>query len=268
MQVEFAWYMKKKGLADSTIRNRVFLLKRLTQLGADLTNPDTVETLLATTDLKPAYKRAYINAYKAYTLYINIKWDKPKTNVPQKEPFLPQESEVEQLIAGTGKATSTLIKLLHETGVRIGEASELKWTDINFKLKTVSINFPEKGSNSRTLKLSDTLIAMLNTLPKRKDNYIFNPKKRTLDSNFSRQRNRIAEQLQNPRLKQIHFHTLRHLKATTEYYKSGGDILKVKYILGHKHLDTTARYAHYQAFRNEEYTVRRPLTREEEDQLI
>ena len=44
--------------------------------------------------------------------------------------------------------------------------------------------------------------------------------------------------------------------------------MKVKYILGHKRLDTTGRYAHYQAFRNEEYTVRRPLTREEEDQLI
>jgi len=44
--------------------------------------------------------------------------------------------------------------------------------------------------------------------------------------------------------------------------------LKVKYILVHKKLDTTGRHAHYQAFRNEEYTVGRPTTREEEDQLI
>jgi len=82
------------------------------------------------------------------------------------------------------------------------------------------------------------------------------------------QRNKLAKKLQNPRLKQIHFHTLRHLRATLTYYKTSGDILKVKYLLGHKRLDTTGRYAHYQAFRNEEYMVKRPQTRVEENQLI
>ena len=94
---------------------------------------------------------------------------------------------------------------------------------------------------------------MLKDLKKREDGYIFNPKSRTLGATFLKQRNRLTKKLQNPRLKQIHFHTLRHLKATRTFYKSGGDILKVKYILGHKRLDTTSRYAHYQAFRNEEY---------------
>ena len=130
------------------------------------------------------------------------------------------------------------------------------------------MNCPEKGGNARTLQLSNELLAMLKDLKKREDGNIFNPRKGTLNTTFMKQRNKIAKKLQNPRLKQIHFHTLRHLRATLTYYKSGGDILKVKYILGHKKLDTTGRYAHYQAFRNEEYTVRRPLTREEEDQLI
>ena len=143
-----------------------------------------------------------------------------------------------------------------------------KRQEIDFKNNTLRVNCPEKGGNARTIQLSNELLAMLKALPKREDSYIFNPKTRTLSATFSKQRNRLAKKMQNPRLKQIHFHTLRHLKATTTYYKSGGDILKVKYILGHKRLDTTARYAHYQAFRNEEYTVRRPQTREEEDQLI
>jgi len=93
---------------------------------------------------------------------------------------------------------------------------------------------------------------MLNNLKKREDNNIFNPTKKTLGSVFRRTRNKLAKKLDNPRLKQIHFHTLRHLKATTEYYKTK-DILHVKYILGHKRLDTTQRYAHYQPFQDDEY---------------
>ncbi len=179
-------------------------------------------------------------------------WQKPKIVVPEKDPFLPQEEEVKQLIAGTGKRTSTLLQLMYETGARIGEATSLQWTDIDFKTKQIRINCPEKGSNSRTLRLSDTLIAMLNALPKREDNNLFNPRVRTMSSTFDRQRNRLAKQLQNPRLKQIHFHTLRHLKATTEYYKTK-DILRVQYVLGHKDLRTTQRYVQYQAFKSEEY---------------
>jgi integrase len=260
--------MKKKGLAEETIKFRVYRLNRLLREGADLENPETVETILATSEWKPAYKRLFIDSYKAYATYRKIEWQKPKIVVPDKEPFLPQEEEVKQLIAGTGKRTSTLLQLLYETGIRIGEASALLWTDIDFKTKQIRINCPEKGSNSRTLKLSDVLIAMLNALPKRKDNHIFNPRAKTLASTFDRQRNKLAKQLQNPRLRKIHFHTFRHLKATSEYYKTGGDILRVKYILGHKRLETTGKYAHYQAFRSEEYTCKAVETKEEAIKLI
>ena len=260
--------MKKRGLADTTIKARVYLLNRLLKLGANLENPDTVETILATSNWKPPYKSKFADAYKAYTTYRKIEWQKPKITIPQKDPFLPQEEEVKQLIAGTGKTTSTILQLLYETGIRIGEATSLQWTDIDFKTQQIRINCPEKGSNSRTLKLSDTLIAMLNALPKRPDNNIFNPRTETPSETFRRQRNKLAKQLQNPRLKQIHFHTLRHLKATTEYYKTGGDILRVKYILGHKRLDTTARYAHYQTFRSEEYACKTATNANEATQLI
>jgi len=260
--------MKKKGLADATIKSRTYRLNVLLKKGADLENPDSVETFLATSEYKPANKRLFIDSYKTYTTYRKIEWEKPKTIVPQKEPFLPQDEEVKQLIAGTGKRTSTLLQLLYETGIRIGEASLLQWTDIDFKAKQIRINLPEKGSNSRTLEISDTLIAMLNALPKRQDNNLFNPRVRTLQTNFDRQRNKLAKQLQNPRLKQIHFHTLRHLKATSEYYKTGGDILRVKYILGHKRLDTTGKYAHYQPFRTDEYTCKTATNITEVEQLI
>ena len=135
------------------------------------------------------------------------------------------------------------------------------------KRKNVKVNFPEKGGASRTIDVSDVLLAMLKALPKRSDGHIFT-KARSLGSSFHRQRNRVAKRLNNPRLKDIHFHTLRHLRATLTYYETGGDILRVKYLLGHRRLDTTGRYVHYQAFKKGEYMVKRPQTKDEEDQLI
>lgn len=259
--------MKKKGLADATIKSRVYRLNRLTKLGANLEKPETIETILATSNWTPSNKRIFADSYKAYTNYKKIEWQKPKIIVPQKEPFLPQDEEVKQLIAGTGKTTSTLLQTAYETGARIGEIAKLKWTDIDFKAKTIKINCPEKGSNSRTLKISNKLIAMLNALQKRPNNNIFNTKVKTLSSTFDKQRNRLAKKLQNPRIRQIHFHTLRHLKATTEYQKTK-DIMYVKYILGHKCLDTTLRYVHYTTFQEEQYTCRTATNTKEATDLI
>ena len=85
--------------------------------------------------------------------------------------------------------------------------------------------------------------------------------------NFIRQRNKLAVKLQNPRLKQIHFHTCRHWKATMEYQRTR-DILHVKYMLGHKRLENTEIYTHLIEFENNDYHVAHAKTIEEEDKLI
>lgn len=265
--VDFAWHMAKRGRRNSTISHRMYRLNVLVKRGASLEDPESVETLLATSEWSDANKQKFINCYKYFTVFMGIPWEAPKLLVPEKEPFIPLEAEIDQLIAGSGKRTSTLLQLLKETGARIGEAALLKWTDIDLKSRQVRINCPEKGSNARTLPISDMLIAMLKALPKREDAQVFNPRVKTLDGTFRQSRNRLAATLQNPRLKQIHFHTLRHWKATTEYHRTK-DILHVKYILGHKRLDTTQRYVHYQGFQDDEYHVKRATTAEEEDELI
>jgi integrase len=69
-----------------------------------------------------------------------------------------------------------------------------------------------------------------------------------------------ARKLQNPRLLQIHFHTLRHWKGTMEYHKTK-DILHVKTVLGHKSIINTMIYinleqAHFHAGDSSEYITR------------
>jgi len=75
----------------------------------------------------------------------------------------------------------------------------------------------------------------------------------SLQGNFSQQRRRVAQKIQNPRLLQITFHTLRHWKATVEYHRTR-DILYVKQLLGHKKIENTMLYTQLINFESDEYS--------------
>jgi len=77
---------------------------------------------------------------------------------------------------------------------------------------------------------------------------------------FCASRKKAAKKLANPRLLRIHFHTLRHWKATMEYHKTK-DPYYVKQLLGHKSLRNTELYinleqAMFSEGYNSEYTTR------------
>ena len=92
---------------------------------------------------------------------------------------------------------------------------------------------------------------MLNTLPK-KSEHIFEGNFLSFSRIFRKHRSRMAFKLQNPRLKQITFHTFRHWKATTEYAKTK-DILYVMKLLGHKDIKTTLIYTQLIQFESDEF---------------
>jgi len=76
---------------------------------------------------------------------------------------------------------------------------------------------------------------------------------RNVEREFRRQRKKVAHKLGNPRILQIHCHTLRHWKATIEYARTK-DILYVQKLLGRKSLKNTLRYTQLVALpQNEEY---------------
>jgi integrase len=109
-------------------------------------------------------------------------------------------------------------------------------------------------------------MAMINAMP-RMDDYIFNPNTATMAKGFMKQRNRLAKKLQNPRLRQIHFHTLRHWKATMEYHKTK-DILHVMQVLGHKNINNTLMYTQLINFENDDYHCKTAKTLKEDQELI
>jgi len=182
-----------------------------------------------------------VTTYTAFLKSLELSWKSPKYRYQQKIPFIPLESEINDLIAGCGKKISTTLQLLKETGMRIGEASRLKWTDINTRNNTVILNDPEKNSNPRIWKVSKKLINMIQSLPKVHERVLGRSSVRDKQHMFKRQRLRVARKLENPRLTQITFHTIRHWKGTMEYHKTH-DIMHVKTLLGHKSIQSTMLY--------------------------
>jgi integrase len=151
--LEYAWQLKKRGLAPTIIKQRVYRLRSLLKHGADLTNPESVTVVLATSNWTEVNKRVYIVAYKSFTKALNLKWTAPKTRVQRKLPFIPTEDELNQLIAGCGKKTATFLQVLKDTAAIGCEAAKIQWTDIDEKKGTITINYPVKGSLSRIVKV-------------------------------------------------------------------------------------------------------------------
>lgn len=263
--VEFSFWMLKQGYSEATIKGRIKLLNRLLRLGANLNDQDSVKGVIAQQTWSTSRRVNAVDAYDSFLKWQNKTWTPPIYKRIRKLPFIPTETEIDQLIAATSKRVSTYLQLLKETGMRCGEASQLKWTDIDFENRSVRIT-PEKGSNPRILPMSAKLIDMLNSLNK-DHNTLFGVDSELMRRNYSKQRKAIAYKLKNPRIKQITFHTFRHWKATMEYYKTR-DILHVKQILGHRSLDNTMKYTQLIGFKEDDFSARVAHNEEEACKLI
>jgi hypothetical protein len=64
--LEFAWKLKKQGYAESTIKGRVKLLKRLVRLGANLLDPESVKEAIAKMTCSDGRKELAAEAYSSF----------------------------------------------------------------------------------------------------------------------------------------------------------------------------------------------------------
>ena len=263
--------MQRQGFRESTCRYAVQVLKSVNRHTA-LYDPEEVKGYLARATFSEGRKERISHDLARYYKWKGIPFEKPRYRKIEKLPFIPLEAEVDQLISGVGKKTATLLQLLRETGMRCGEAWNAKWTDIDMERCTIVVQ-PEKNSKSRILKISNRLISMLNQLPKDSPYLFRKTNKDAITSllharrNFERQRKSLASKLQNPRLMQIHMHTLRHYFATREYHRTK-DILHVMRLLGHCNIMHTLTYTHLVDFPSDEYISKVAKTVKEAQELV
>jgi integrase len=88
-----------------------------------------------------------------------------------------------------------------------------------------------------------------------------------MENQFTTTRKRTANRLQNPGLLQIHFHALRHWKATMKYRKTRS-LVHVMEFLGHKDSRSTLVYTHLSNAESEEYYSAVAKTEEEARKLV
>lgn len=235
-------YMRKNAYSLDTIHRYTTVLMTLTKRRANLLDPTTLSEIIVTQPWNDGTKQTAVNASNLFFKVHNITVTTPLPTYKRKEQmaFIPLEAELDQLIAGCKHRLATFLQTLKETAARYGEALTLQWTDFNTETTTLAINKPEKGSNPRAVKISLKLATMIAMLPHDKP-IIFGYEKETVRRMFQRARKRIAHNLGNPRLMQIHFHTFRHWKATVELHRTN-NVYTVMKLLGHKSLSNTQRY--------------------------
>jgi integrase len=246
--LEYALWQRKQGYRETTVVPRVGMLQTLVRRGADLLDPESVKAVIAEQVWSEGRKQNVVDAYQRFLDMRGVTWTKPFYRRVETLPFIPSEKEIDALIARMNTCIAAFLRLLKESAMRPGEAWNLRWVDVDTERSCVTIT-PEKHSRPRQCKVSSQCLAMLYTTTK-SSAYVFRERYASLNNlwrTFQRHRNKLAESLVNPRIREISFKTLRHWKASIEYHKTK-DFLHVQRLLGHRNIQNTLIYTHLVSF--------------------
>jgi len=257
---------KHRGLAENTLRTISYSLKQLSR-NADLNNPESVKGHIANMNVSNATKTKLCFVYDIYCKTNSINWSKPKYKWERKIPLIPTTADVDKIISASTPKFATIFTILKETGLEGCELASTTRQYIDGERGIINAQGC-KGHNSRSIKLKQKTAEMLRRyLATYTDEKPF-PSPKTITNIWIRTRNKLAESLNEPQLKQIPLRNLRHYHATHLYDKTK-DILLVKQRLGHKKIETTMFYTQLITFSDEEeYTVRTAENAKQASELI
>jgi len=161
----------------------------------------------------------------------------------------------------------TVLQLIKETAMRIGEVRQLRWENIDSEKNRIILNNPEKRGTPRIFKASSELMSRIMALPRKSDKVFREASRHSYETGFLRLRKHLARKLNKPVFLKITFHTIRHWKATMLYHRTK-DILYVMKFLGHKNIKNTLIYTQLIEFgAEEEYHVKVARTLKEACEL-
>ncbi len=89
--------------------------------GANLYDPETIKAVIAKQTWSNGRKNNAVDAYSSFLKMVDGKWNPPLYQTIRKLPFIPKETEIDQLIAGCSRRMATFLQILKETGARCGE---------------------------------------------------------------------------------------------------------------------------------------------------
>lgn len=110
LTLNHAIWMKREGYSENTISRRIKMLTVLSKRGANFLDCDSVKDVISkqkTWSLKT--KEIACETYSCFLKMTGGSWKQPKYRAPTTLPFIPTETEVNQLIAGTNKKTAAFL---------------------------------------------------------------------------------------------------------------------------------------------------------------
>lgn len=183
--------------------------------------------------------------YKILNTQLNIQL--PKIPHKTKLPIVLSKDECRRLFSETKNVKHRLVlKFMYSGGLRVNEAANLKWEDIDFDRMMIHIK-QGKGNKDRYVPLSANLLNDLVTLYPSgiACSYIFYGSSTTQKITRAGIRFMMDQAVKRIGLAKtgICLHTLRHSYAT-HLLEDGLDIISIKELLGHSRLETTLVYLH------------------------
>lgn len=168
---------------------------------------------------------------------------KVKTGKVIKETYKDEEMERMRDSCGS-KRNLAIIDMLSSTGMRIGEMTKLKKSDVNFSERECLVT--GKGNKERIVYFdARTKIHLINYIASRNDNsqYLFvsekAPYKAISSGGIESMLRKLGKKLS---IEKVHPHKFRRTLATSAIDK-GMPIEQVQQLLGHQKIDTTLQYA-------------------------
>jgi integrase len=238
----------------------------------DVNQPVKVESYVFCLDVTNKYRNALFDSYSHYCRANEIKWDRPRVKTETYPVKVPTEENIDKVIACTSLKYAAVFHL-SKHGLRPDEISKITLRDIDLNSGALSVRTSKMGLE-RTLKLRPEAFDLLRDYVNRCQlsnltERLFASSK-TISDSWRVKRTKAYQRFKNPELLKIRLYDLRHWFGTTQYIQTR-DIFHVKYLMGHRNIESTLHYMHVAkglVNYSDDYTVKVASSIEEFTELL
>jgi len=182
-----------------------------------------------------------------------IAWNKTKSNpVSQVKKFKENNERVRYLTEEEEPRLRTVfpkehwpkVEVAYHTGLRRGEQINLRWPEVNFHTRTITILIPKSGEKEY-VTMDDRVMEILRNLPSRlKSEWVFPNKTGNAPLNANNFINRVFKPaLEKAKINDFRWHDLRHTFGS-RLAMAGVDLRTIQEVIRHKTIKMTLRYTH------------------------
>lgn len=241
---------------DSKRRAIRRLLSHLGDIAVDAVTPHMIEGFLSTMPTNAGWnvyrkELAVMWEYGRTVLQINtpnpVKAVSKLPHTPPKK-RIPTEAEILRLIAAVSGNDRALLLVILNTLARVGEIFRLRWEDVNFDERVVTLYTRKRRGGSYeadVMPMNDTLFAVLNDLwqHREQNEWVFiNPK---TGQPFERRKDYMNTLCKHAGIDPpFGFHALRHFMASFLADKKKRSTKTIQKLLRHQNINTTDIYLH------------------------